>query len=132
MSTLKATATTSNVHYLSNPITPDYLLPSLAQPVGGPLLARPGSDARCDFDKLQADQRTAWEWAIANHIAPLTCAFDRNGAYLVLPPSPRLYAIFGKECNWWHQSTNNGLRTQLWLGCIGHIRVFWREVTCVH
>jgi hypothetical protein len=34
-----------------------------------------------DVERLLADQRSAWDWAIAKHVAVLSINADRNGAY---------------------------------------------------
>lgn len=122
----------SNVHVLPLAGLPEYLLPLLNVPVGGPINGSRGHDTPCDFEKLLADQRTAWDWAVANRLAVLSANADRNGAYLVLAPSPRLHTLFGEERSCVHQSVQNGMRIELWVGSIEHIRVFWREVSCVH
>ena len=128
---------TATLHQLPPPVYPEHLAPVFDWPaVGGPLnSANPNArarDARCDIDQLLADIRAAWEWAKASHVAVLSIDADRNGAYLRLVESPRLRGLFGDECAMVKRSEKDGLRTEIWLGCIGHIRVFWREVTCVH
>lgn len=118
---------TATIHKIPPPC-PEHLAPSFNAAVGGPL----SGDARCDIDKLLADIRSAWDWAAANQVAVLSVNADRNGAYLVIAPSQKLHRLFGDECAQWRQHTQDGLRTENWIGCIGHIRVFWWEVTCVH
>ncbi len=111
--------------------TPEFVIPALAQPVGGPLT--PGGDVHCDLDRLFADMRTAWHFAERNYLAVLTIAADRNGAYMVVSPTARLAPIFGAECGLLRsEPPQNGVVVEHWLGCIGHIRVFWREVKCAH
>lgn len=113
-------------------IYPEHLAPVFHWPaIGGPLLPEQ-KDARCDIEKVLADQRAGFEWAQAEHLAVLSINADRNGAYLCIAPSPRLIDLFGEEMACIHQRTEGGVQTKFWLGCIGHIRVFWREVTCVH
>lgn len=114
-------------------IYPEHLAPCFDWPaVGGPLTGEPARDARGDIDKLLADMRTAWDWAKASQVAVISLDADRNGAYLRVAASPRLRTLFGDECAQIRQRETDGLRTETWLGCIGHIRVFWREVTCAH
>lgn len=108
-------------------ICPEYLAPSLAVPAGGPI-----PDARLDIERLLEDQKEAMRWAINASVPILTMAADRNGAYIVVAPVKHIYALFGEECGQWRRHTENGLTTEHWLGCIGHIRVFWREVKCTH
>ncbi len=106
-------------------VCPEFLKPALNLMAGGPM-----GDARTDVDKLLADQKAAWDFAKAKGLAVLTMAADRNGAYLVVAPSKDIYALFGEECGQWRRHSEAGLLTEYWLGCIGHIRVFWREVKC--
>lgn len=106
-------------------VCPEYLAPSLAVPAGGPI-----KDARCDLERLLEDQKEAMRFAIANKLPILTLAADRNGAYIVVAPARHIYTLFGDECGLWRRHVDNGLTTEHWLGCIGHIRVFWREVKC--
>jgi hypothetical protein len=123
----------SNLLHFPPPIYPEHLQPVFQWPaVGGALNGLRGSDARSDIDKIFADLRTAWDWAIANQVAVIGLDADRNGAYLRVAPSPRLHTLFGDECANVHRKTEAGLRVEWWIGGIGHIRVFWREVTCVH
>lgn len=107
--------------------TPEFLAPSLNVPTR---VAMNGGDARTDIDTLLADQKAAWEFAMANRLAILATAADRNGAYLVVAPAKHIYKLFGEECGMWRRHSDAGLTTEHWLGCIGHIRVFWREVKC--
>ncbi len=133
---------TATLHQLPPPLYPEHLSPVFDWPaVGGPLNATSpkagtsgerNQDARCDIDKLLEDMRSAWAWAKASHVAVLSVDADRNGAYLRLAASPRLRTLFGDECAMIQRHEKADLRTETWLGCIGHIRVFWREVTCVH
>lgn len=110
---------------------PEHLAPLLFwHGLGGPINGHRQSDARTDIAALLADQRTAWDWAEANHVAVLSINGDRNGAYLFVAASRSLYTLFGEECAWVKRSIERGVETTLWLGCIGHIRVFWREVKC--
>lgn len=119
---------TASVHQLHHGAsTPEFLYPALSITAGGPM-----ADARTDIARLLDDQKTAWDFAAAKNLAVLTVAADRNGAYLVVAPSKDIYTLFGDECGQWRRHTENGLLTEYWLGCIGHIRVFWREVKCVH
>lgn len=113
-------------------LVPEHLAPAFFHIPSGPINGHRERDYRCDFDKLQADMRTAWEFAIAKHIAVLTVGADRCGTYLIVAHSRQLHTLFGNECAWVQRKVDAGLRTEIWLGCIGHIRVFWREVTCVH
>lgn len=118
---------TAMVHSLPGLPWPEHLIPAFHPPVGGPIRF----DFR-NFETMMADLRTASDFARAQQLAILQMAFDRNGAYLVIAPSPRLYKIFGNECAWVQRKVEHGLRIEHWLGCIGHIRVFWREVKCMH
>lgn len=117
---------TASIHSLA-PTTPEILAPSLCQPVRGPIN---GADQRLDFAALQDDMKLAWDFATAKGLSVLTVAADRNGAYLVVAPHPSIYALFGDECGQHRRHVDHGLTTEHWLGCIGHIRVFWREVKC--
>lgn len=109
----------------------EYFIPSLLQPVGGPING--DKDYRKEFDELQRDQRTAWEFAKRHGLAVLTVAGDRNGAYLVVSATPRLRQIFGEEAARWRWGESNGSLVEYWLGLIDErIRVFWREIKCVH
>ena len=111
----------------------EHLAPALNVPVGGPINGHRQKDYRTDFDRLQADMASAWRFATKHHLAVLTVAGDRNGAYLVIAPSPKLKTLFGDEAARWRMDpATNGMRVEYWLGLIGNIRVFWREVTCVH
>lgn len=105
---------------------PEMMYPSLNIVAGGPI----NGEARREVDSYLGDIKTAMDFATAKHLAVLTMAADRNGAYLVVAPHPTIYALFGDECGQWRRHTENGLTTEHWLGCIGHIRVFWREVKC--
>lgn len=117
----------ANVHSLRPAaVYPEFLAPSLNPPARGPI----NGEARMDVENLLADMKTAWDFATSKHLAVLTMAADRNGAYRVVAPHPTIYALFGDECGQWRQHTENGLTTEHWLGCIGHTRVFWREVKC--
>jgi hypothetical protein len=120
----------STIHPLHPGIIPEHLAPAFFAPVGGPINGNRRIDYRVDFDRLQEDMRTAWRFAVEKHLAVLQVSGDRNGAYLVVAASPRLTAIFGEECCQWVTRTENGLTTEHWVGCIDHIRVFWREVKC--
>lgn len=112
---------------------PEHLAPVFAWPnIDGPMNGHRDRDARCDIATALADQRTAFDWATSKQLAVLSVNADRNGAYLCVAPSPMIYTLFGEECAWIQRKVENGLSTELWLGCIGHIRVFWREVKCVH
>jgi len=108
-------------------------LPAPSAPIGGQ-----SPDARCDMDKLFADMRKAFEFALANHLAVLSVNADRFGAYLVVAESPMLQALFGEESCLVDHKTDAGLRIEIWLGGVDNVRVFWREVkcawevTCVH
>lgn len=115
---------TASIHSIA-PSVPEFLLPLFHAPVGGPVCFD-----FTDFEKVMDDLRTATDFARAQHINILSASFDRNGAYLFVVASPHLYKLFGDECGWVRDATENGLRIQFWLGCIGHIRVFWREVKC--
>lgn len=113
-------------------VYPEHLAPIFNWPaIGGPLVAQQ-SDARCDIEKLLADQRTAFAWAQAEHLAVLSMNADRNGAYLVIAPSARLAGLFGDEMACVLRRDEGGVQIKFWMGCIDHIRIFWREVTCVH
>lgn len=115
------------------PVCPEHLAPVFAwHGIGGPMTGNPDRDARCDIKAIFTDLRTAWDWAAAKHLAVLSIAADRNGAYLCLAASPVLHTLFGDECIRVTRIVQGTLATELWLGYIGHIRVFWREVTCVH
>lgn len=112
---------------------PEHLAPLLHwHGVSGAISGTRSGDARMDLERLYADMRTAWDWAIAKHVAVLSINADRNGAYLFVAASPMLQTLFGDECAWIRRNVEHGLETSLWLGCIGHIRVFWREVKCAH
>lgn len=114
-------------------IYPEQLAPVFDWPaVGGPLNRQDNQRAPCSIDKLLADIRIAWDWAQLNHVPILSVDADRNGVYLRLVATPRLYTLFGDECATVRREEKNGQRIEVWLGCIGHIRAFWREVTCVH
>jgi hypothetical protein len=106
---------------------PEYLAPSLNPAVGGPI-----PDARADIDRLLEDQKEAMRFALAQSLPILTLGADRNGAYVVVAPAKHIYKVFGDECGQWRRHVDAGLTTEYWLGCIGHIRVFWREVKCTH
>lgn len=109
---------------------PEHLAPAFIAPLSkGPLDA---SDARHDIDKLLADQRQVWDWAMAAGLAVLSINGDRNGAYLCVAPSEHIYKLFGDECALIQRKTLDGLRVESWMGMVGHIRIFWREVKCVH
>ena len=121
---------TATVHQFPS-YYPEHLAPAFAAPI--PRGAINGErDARYDIDKLLHDQRQVWDWAIANRLAVLSVNGDRNGAYLYVAPASHIYVLFGEECSQIQRKTENGLCTETWLGVIGHIRVFWREVKCVH
>lgn len=107
---------------------PDHLLPAFHAPVAGPLRI----DAGVDFDRVAEDLRVAWEFARAKQLSVLSANVDRNGAYLVVVPSPRIYTLFGDECARIQRRVDAGLAIEFWMGCIEHIRVFWREVKCTH
>lgn len=107
------------------PTCPEFLVPSLNITAGGAM-----ADARHDIERLLADQKTAWDFARTKGLAVLTVAADRNGAYLVVAPSKDIYTLFGEECGQWRRHVDAGTTIKYWLGCIGHIRVFWREVKC--
>lgn len=110
---------------------PEHLAPAFASPIQrGPINGR--ADARYDIDKLLADQKQVWDWAMTKGIAVLSVNGDRNGAYLCVVPTANIYELFGDECAQVQRKSENGLLTETWLGLVGHIRVFWREVTCVH
>lgn len=112
---------------------PEHLAPLLHwHGVSGAISGKRSGDARMDVERLLADQRTAWEWAIAKQVAVLSINADRNGAYLFVAASPMLQTLFGDECTWISRYVEHGLETSLWIGCIGHIRVFWLEVKCAH
>lgn len=111
---------------------PEHLLPGFLPAPSGPLNGTRPRDVRCAVDALVTDMKTALNWATSAQLAVLSINADRNGAYLVVAPSPRLKTLFGEECTWFHRYTDHGLLIEHWLGAIGHIRVFWREVTCVH
>ena len=111
---------------INHPSCPEFMAPSLISP---PSVAI-NRDARTDIVALLNDQKSAWDFAVANNIAVLAVAADRNGAYLVVAPSKNIYVLFGDECSMWRRHTDAGLTTEHWLGCINHIRVFWREVKC--
>lgn len=109
---------------LKDPTCPEHLSPSLTMPVGGPI-----PDARLDIERLMDDMKTGMRWAFSKHLAVLTMAVDRNGAYLVIAPHKHLRTLFGEECALWRREVSHGMATEHWLGMIGHIRFFWREVT---
>lgn len=128
---------TATLHQLPLPVYPEHLAPVFDWPaVGGPLNStNPNARARepqRDLEKMFEDIRSGLAWAEAANIRVISFDGDRNGAYLRLVASPRLRGLFGDECTMVKRQEKNGLRTEIWLGCIGHIRVFWREVTCVH
>lgn len=106
------------------PACPEYLSPSLLVPVGGPI-----PDARLDIERLLEDMKTGMRFAAAKHLPILTMAADRNGAYIVIAPTKTLKTLFGDECAPWRREVSHGLLTEHWLGLVGHIRFFWREVT---
>lgn len=119
---------TATIHPLRHSSSMEHLSPAFIWPnLGGPI-----SDARVDIDSMLDDIRQAWDWAIANHLAVLSVNADRCGAYICIAAVPKLYTVFGDECSWVQRKDEGCLRTELWIGCIGHIRVFWREVKCVH
>jgi hypothetical protein len=114
---------------VNHPACPEFMAPSLNPPTRGAINR---GDARSDIDALLADQKTAWNFAVAHNLAILSVNADRNGAYLVVTPNKDIYKLFGDECGMWRRHVEGGLTTEHWIGCIGHIRVFWREVKCVH
>lgn len=116
---------TAQIHSMPGTTLPEYLAPSLAPAVGGPI-----QDARMDINDMIDDMREGMRWATAQKVPVLSMACDRNGAYLVVAPVKHIYTLFGAECGQWRRHVENGLTTEHWLGCIGHIRVFWREVKC--
>lgn len=124
---------TQVITIFDNALAPEHMLPSLHAPVGGPINGERAKDYRCDFEQLQADMRTAWDFAAAQHLPVLTAACDRNGAYLVVAPSKHIYKLFGDEAACWQRVPGkNGVVVEHWMGAIGHIRVFWRDVKCTH
>lgn len=109
---------------------PEHLAPAFIAPLcSGQVNA---ADARYDIDKLLADQRSVWDWATAAGLAVLSINGDRNGAYLCVAPADHIYKLFGEECAQIQRKTQDGLCVETWMGLVGHIRVFWREVKCVH
>lgn len=109
---------------------PEHLAPAFASPLTkAPINER---DARTDIDKLLADQRQVWNWAVANGLAVLSINGDRNGAYLCVAPAKNITVLFGDECAQVQRRTEGGFCTETWMGMVGHIRVFWRDVKCVH
>ncbi len=103
---------------------PDPLLPSLSIPVGSAM-----PDSRKDFDQLQKGMRAAWGFAEKNHLAVLTVAGDRNGAYLVIAPCAYLAALFGNDAGCWRKEPAKGGHTlEYWMAEREQFRVFWREV----
>lgn len=120
----------ATVHILPS-CYPEHLAPAFSAPIPkGPI--NDAGDARYDIDKLLHDQRQVWDWAVANRLAVLSVNGDRCGAYLCVAPTRNIYTLFGDECSQVQRKTKNGLCTETWLGLVGHIRVFWREVKCVH
>lgn len=121
----------ATIHRHPASLYPEHLAPALSSPIPrGPI--NHGTDARYDIDKLLADQRQVWNWAVANSLAVLSVNGDRNGAYLCIAPAAHLQRLFGDECAMIQRRTEFGLATETWLGVVGHIRVFWRDVKCVH
>jgi hypothetical protein len=121
---------TASIHQIHPQAIPEHLSPAYFAPVGGPINGTRHADHRCDFERLQEDMRTAWAFATEHHLAVLQVSGDRNGAYLVVAPSAGVEKLFGEEICHWVARTGNGMINELWLGCIGHIRVFWRTVKC--
>ncbi len=111
---------------IPHPNCPEFLAPALLPPTRGSIT----SDARLSIGSLMDDMKTAWDFAVAKKLAVLNVAADRNVAYLIVAPSRDIYTLFGDECGQWRRHTENGITTEHWLGCIGHIRVFWRETKC--
>lgn len=112
----------------------EHLFPALRwQPVSQPITKRTNdADPRTAIDKLLDDQRRVWTWAQDKHLAVLSVNADRNGAYACIAPHPDLYTMFGEECVKVHSRDENGLILEYWMGLVGELRVFWREVKCVH
>lgn len=106
---------------------PEYFVPALAPAVGGPI-----KEARMKIEDMLDDMLEGKRWADAQKLPVLSVGVDRNGAYLVVAPAKHIYTLFGKECGWWRRHEEAGLTTEHWLGCVGHIRFFWREVKCTH
>ncbi len=107
---------------------PEHLQPAFHAPVGGPIRKQsPGT-----FEDYIRDIRKAVEFALAKGLMVISINADRNGAYLVVVPQPTLYKLFGDECASVQRRTEAGLVTELWLGSLDNVRVFWREVKCVH
>lgn len=113
---------------------PEHLMPALRwQPVSRPITEREkSSDPRSCIDKLLDDQRRIFNWAQSEHLAVLSINADRNGAYACVAAQAALYKIFGDECAKVHERSENGVVLEYWIGLVGEIRVFWREVKCVH
>jgi len=109
---------------------PEHLVPAFIAPACTGQINT--ADARHDIDKLLADQRQVWDWAVASGLAVLSINGDRNGAYLCIAPAEHIYKLFGEECAQIQRKTQDGLCLETWMGLVGHIRVFWREVKCVH
>lgn len=121
-----------NTHHLPENI-PEALAPSFQMVAAGPINGRRPHDFRIDFERLTADMRTAWDFAALNLLAVLSISGDRNGAYMIVAPSPRLHDLLGDEASRWHQApVKNGLVVEYWVGHLDHIRIFWREVKCTH
>lgn len=113
---------------------PEHLMPALRwQPVSSPITNREvAGDARTCIDKLLDDQRRIYAWAQSHHLAVLSINADRNGAYICVAAQPSLYRLLGDECTKVCSRIENGLALEYWIGLVGEIRVFWREVKCVH
>lgn len=120
----------SNVHFL--PI-PEHLAPGV---MPAPSMPMNGGDARREFTQLLCDQFEGVKYCEANQIAVLSIGADRHGAYINVAPVAKLRTLFGDECACIKRSVNAGLSIEIWIGTIttvaGVIRVFWREVACMH
>ncbi|RIX47469.1 MAG: hypothetical protein D3M94_07290 [Rhodocyclales bacterium GT-UBC] len=105
----------------------EHLAPSLNVPTSRPL-----NDARTDIESLITDIRFAFNYAQEHALAVLSVNADRFGAYMIIAPTEHVKTLFGAECTCWRNYESEGTATEHWVASIEHIRVFWREVKCVH
>lgn len=105
------------------------LLPPHLLPIGYATLTGPVRLTSVGLQQALADLRSAAEFAGSHQLNVLSLAIDRCGPYLVVVPHSRIYKLFGEECAWVQRKVDNGLRIETWLGKIGEVRVFWREVS---
>lgn len=105
----------------------EHLAPSLNVPTSRPL-----NDARTDIEGLITDIRFAFDFAQKHALAVLSVNADRFGAYMIIAPTDNIRKLFKKDCVCWRNFEQAGTNTEHWVASIKHIRVFWREVKCVH